>query len=266
MGKYFLSADIEGTAGIAHWDETEIGKPLYDRFARQMTREVCAACEGAIAAGAEEILVKDAHDSGRNLDADQLPACARLFRGWGRDPYSMMGGLDEGFDAVLFTGYHSAAGSDANPLAHTMNLGVAQLTINGMAGSELLINSLTAAYMGVPVRFLSGDEGLCRWMNQVCPGTLTVPVSRGVGNGSVSIQPGLAARLIREGVEKALKWPKAQCMFPLPPSFEVEIAYRQHYMARRAGFYPGARQTGPSTVSFRHNDYFQVLTFFSFVL
>ena len=39
MKKIFLSADIEGTAGIVHWDETETGKPLYDRFARQMTRE-----------------------------------------------------------------------------------------------------------------------------------------------------------------------------------------------------------------------------------
>lgn len=42
MKKIFLSADIEGTAGIVHWDETETGKPLYDRFARQMTREVAA--------------------------------------------------------------------------------------------------------------------------------------------------------------------------------------------------------------------------------
>jgi D-aminopeptidase len=30
--KLFVSSDIEGTCGIAHWDETEIGKPGYDRF------------------------------------------------------------------------------------------------------------------------------------------------------------------------------------------------------------------------------------------
>lgn len=266
MRKIFLSADIEGTAGIAHWDETQIGKPLYDRFARQMTREVRAACEGAIAAGATELLVKDAHDSGRNLDAEQLPQCVRIFRGWGRDPYSMMGGLDASFDGVLFTGYHSAAGTDFNPLSHTMNLGVTQMTINGMVGSELLINSLTAAYMGVPVYFLSGDEGLCRWMNEACPGTFTLPVSRGVGNGSVSIQPGLALKLIREGVEEALKRPREDCLFPLPEHFQVEVTYRQHFMAHRAGFYPGAKQAGPRTVTFSHNDYFQVLTFFAFVL
>ena len=266
MKKIFLSADIEGTAGIVHWDETETGKPLYDRFARQMTREVAAACQGAMAAGAGEILVKDAHDTGRNLDPEQLPPCARIFRGWGRDPYSMMGGLERDFDGVVFTGYHSAADTDGNPLAHTMNLGIDRLTINGETAPELLINSLTAAYLGVPVRFVSGDEALCRWMHRMCPGTVTVATNRGVGNGAVCLHPDEAVERIRAGVEEALHRPKAECLFPLPEAFEVEVRYRQHFMAHRAGFYPGARQTGPRTVAFRHNDYFQVLTFFAFVL
>ena len=60
--KLFLSADIEGTAGVAHWDETEKGHPGYEHFARQMSLEVAAACEGAVKAGYDEILVRDAHD------------------------------------------------------------------------------------------------------------------------------------------------------------------------------------------------------------
>ena len=44
--KLFISSDIEGTCGINDWDETEIGKPGYDRFALQMSREVSAACSG----------------------------------------------------------------------------------------------------------------------------------------------------------------------------------------------------------------------------
>ena len=47
------TANLVGTCGIAHWDETELSKPDHARFARQMTREVSAACEGAFAAGAE---------------------------------------------------------------------------------------------------------------------------------------------------------------------------------------------------------------------
>ena len=149
-----------------------------------------------------EILVKDAHDSGRNIDPEELPDCVRIFRGWGSDPYCMMSGLDESFDGVLFTGYHSAAGAGDNPLSHTMDTGVLALTINDELASELMINSLTAAMLGVPVLFVSGDEGLCHWMDRRCPGVVTVPVSRGVGPGSISLPPRLACRRIREGVQK----------------------------------------------------------------
>ena len=71
--RLFISSDIEGTCGIAHWDETELTKPDSAPFRQQMTREVSAACEGALSAGCEDILIKDAHDSARNLFPDQLP-------------------------------------------------------------------------------------------------------------------------------------------------------------------------------------------------
>lgn len=264
--KIFLSADIEGTCGIAHWDETEQGKNGYQHFAEQMTREVAAACEGAVTAGATELMIKDAHDTARNLNPQALPRCARIFRGWGRHPYSMMAGLDKSFDGALFTGYHAWAGSDHNPLAHTMNLGVSELTINGMPGSELLINCLTCAYEDVPVYFVSGDAGLCAWVQTVNPNIVTVPVSRGEGNGSISIHPDVAVERIRETVAGALKGPRADYLFPLPESFEVEVRYRDHFAAKRAGFYPGATQVGAHTVRYRADDYLQVLTFFSFVL
>ena len=72
--RVYLNADIEGTCGIADWAETERATmDDYRPFAAQMTAEVAAACEGAVAAGAEEIVVKDAHDSARNLDGSRLP-------------------------------------------------------------------------------------------------------------------------------------------------------------------------------------------------
>ena len=107
----YISADIEGTCGIADWSETE-RKTMddYRPFQQQMTREVAAACAGAVAAGAEDILLKDAHDTARNLDPTALPRETRILRGWTGDPLSMMSGLDSApFGAVLFTGYHAWA-------------------------------------------------------------------------------------------------------------------------------------------------------------
>jgi D-amino peptidase len=75
--KVYISADIEGVAGIAHWDEAGKKQPEYQEFRAQMTADVAAACQAAAAAGATEILVKDAHGSGRNIIADQLPETAR---------------------------------------------------------------------------------------------------------------------------------------------------------------------------------------------
>ena len=119
--KVYISADIEGVAGIAHWDEARKNHGDYAEFREQMTREVAAACRGARAAGATEILIKDAHASGRNLLHRQLPAGVRLIRGWSGHPLSMVQELDEGFAAVMMIGYHSPASSGANPLAHTMS-------------------------------------------------------------------------------------------------------------------------------------------------
>ncbi|MBQ2227928.1 MAG: M55 family metallopeptidase, partial [Firmicutes bacterium] len=50
--RVFISADIEGTAFTTIWPETDHGEEEYPAAARQMTMEVKAACEGAIAAGA----------------------------------------------------------------------------------------------------------------------------------------------------------------------------------------------------------------------
>jgi D-amino peptidase len=54
-----------------------------------MTKEVTATCEGAIEAGAKEIMVKDAHASARNIIATELPEALKLIRGWSEHPYMM---------------------------------------------------------------------------------------------------------------------------------------------------------------------------------
>ena len=50
--KLFLSADMEGTCGVVSWPETERATPMdYAPIQKQMTREVAAACRGALSAG-----------------------------------------------------------------------------------------------------------------------------------------------------------------------------------------------------------------------
>lgn len=266
MKKIFLSADIEGTCGIVHWDETKKNHGDYGYFANQMTREVAAACKGILRGGAEEVFVKDAHDSARNLNPAMLPRNVSIFRGWGSDPYSMMSGLDESFSGALFTGYHSAAGMDGNPLAHTMNGQNNYVKINGEIASELMINCLTCAMMKVPVRFVSGDEALCRWIRERVPAVKTVATNRGIGRGAVSMHPDEAVEEIEKAAVSAMGIATEDGMFPFPEYFEVEIFFKEHALARRAGFYPGCTQTESHRVAYESDDYMDVLRFIMFCL
>lgn len=143
--KIFISADIEGAATTTLWPETEKGSEDYRLHAQQMTMEVIAACEAASEAGASEIVVRDAHEDGNNLDIWKLPENVTLIRGWSGHPYSMVYGIDPSFDAAIFIGYHSAASSEGNPLSHTESLNPLSVKLNGALASEFLLYSYAAA-------------------------------------------------------------------------------------------------------------------------
>ncbi|MCR4392270.1 MAG: M55 family metallopeptidase [Candidatus Acetothermia bacterium] len=264
--KVYISADIEGVTGVTHWDETERSKPDYGLAQEQMTAEVAAACEGAKEAGATEIWVKDAHDTGRNLIPGKLPPEVKLVRGWSGHPFSMVQELDETFAALVMIGYHARAGSAASPLAHTMSGGVAYIRINDLYASEFLLHGYAAALRGVAVAFVSGDAGLCEEVRGVNPRIPTLAVKWGVGQSTVSIHPKRAVQEIQDGVRRALEGALDQCRLPLPPRFVVEIGYKDHTKAYRAGFYPGARLQGSHRVEFETDDYLEVLRFLLFVV
>lgn len=265
--KVYISADIEGITGTTSWSETEKKDADYSAFVKQMEKEVCAACRGAFQAGAKEILIKDAHDSGRNIDPAVLPRNVKLIRGWSGHPFSMVQELDESFDALIFIGYHSYGGSNQNPLSHTMNCeNVNYIKINGRYASEFLIHAYAAATVNVPVVFVSGDQGLCDEIKEVNDKISTLAVKEGVGNSTISIHNDLANELTEKKVEEVLKSNLNVCKITLPDSFEVEISYTKHARAYKASFYPGMEQISPTNVLFKSNDYFEVLRMISFVV
>jgi D-amino peptidase len=263
--KIFISADIEGTAGINAWNEAEKTHVDYMEFRQLMTAEVLAACEGAQAAGATEIVIKDAHDSGRNLILEHLPACVRIVRGWSGHPDAMMFGADESFEAALYTGYHSKAGVEDNPLAHTSTLRISRLMLNGEMASEFTLNSLCAARYGLRSVFLSGDEGICADARALVPGIVTVETLKGVGASTISLAPQAARAAIREGVEKALGGRAGLAVPPFPDRIEMVIEFSNPVDAYRASWYPGVHGHGPRAVAFASNDYFEVLRAYRFM-
>ncbi len=265
--KVFITADIEGITGATHWDETDKEKTeIYKEFRKQMTAEVAAACEGALAAGATEVWVKDAHWTARNIIPSKLPEQVRLVRGWSGHPFSMVQELDETFHAVAMIGYHSRGGSDTSPLAHTMSGRLAHIQINDRFVSEFLLHAYAAATVGVPVVFVSGDEGLCRDVQDLNPNIATNAVMRGVGDSTVSIHPNRAVKRTREEVERAVSGDVAKCGLILPDHFTVEIHYKRHAEAYRGSFYPGAQLSEPHAIRYETDDYVDVMRLLLFTV
>jgi len=264
--KIYISADIEGITDVTHWDETDLQKGDSYAAREQMTAEVAAACDGAIQAGATEIWVKDSHDSARNMMPCRLPQEARLIRGWSGHPFLTLQELDKTFSAVALIGYHSRAGSGTSPLAHSYTGKVTSIKLNGQDVSEFLIDAYTCAYVGVPLIFLSGDKGICEEAEGFNPQIFTVAVKQGIGNSTVNIHPDLAVAQISAGMAQAVKGFAEQRLAPLPAHFSIDVHYRTAYNAYHDGFYPGAQQTGPITVRFETDDYFELLRFLMFTV
>lgn len=264
--KIYISADIEGVTGVTHWDETEKNKADHESFAHQMSLEVNAACRAANDLGAKEILVRDAHDSGRNINHNLLPKNTKLIRGWSGGSYSMVEALDSSFHALMYIGYHSAANTNTNPLAHTMNSSLDYVKLNGEYVDEFLINSYIAAYLDVPVIFLSGDSGLCKNVNRINEHIVTVPVKDGIGNSTINIHPELALDLIEKGVKEALNKDLSKYKIPLPKTFELEVKYRDHTTAYKLSNYPGAKLIEPKVIRFSNDDYMEIIRAINFLL
>lgn len=265
--KLFISADIEGVSDIVHWNETFKNHEDHEEFKLQLTREVKAACEGAIESGIKEILVKDAHESGRNIVHRELPKEVILSNGWFYHPFLMMEGLDKTFDGSIFIGYHCGASTGGSPLAHTMDPDkIAYIKINNQLASEFKINYYTALYLKVPVLLVVGDKKLIEEVNSTNNKIKTIITKEGFGEGAINIHPEVIEEKIYEETKEIIKnFSKEKYMGTLPESFKVEICYKNHKDSYKSSFYPGMKLKDNHTIEFESNDYMEVLKAFLFL-
>jgi D-amino peptidase len=265
--KVFVSADIEGIAGVTRREEVDPANPACEAWQRRMSDHVAAACEGALEAGAAEVLVRDAHWNSDNIDPASLPRPARLLRGWSGDPLFMLEGLDPSFDAALFVGYHARAGSGGSPLAHTLSGSkVALMEVNGRPVAEHHLNVWAAATVSVPVVMISGDEAVCEDARALAPSIVTIPVMRGAGASTESLHPDEARDRIRTGAETALRSDPSACAVELPDRWRLAITYHQPADAYRKSFYPGASRLDDRTVEFYADNYREIMRSLMFIV
>ena len=257
--KVFISVDMEGITGVVNsrQDASRSGKD-YDYFRMVMTKEANAAIEGALAAGATDILVRDSHGSALNLLPEELNRNARLLRDWSGGPKSMMEGIDETFDAVIFIGYHAKAGTPDALMEHTMSGNIIDVSINGVSLPEAGINALIAGYYNVPVVFASGDKALTDQVLELLGDIEVVPVKEAIGNAGLNLHPDVARERIKAGVIMGLSKLGSYKPYKLSAPFTLNIKVKNE----KEQLYPGAKKTGEGTFTFTSNDIMEIIKAF----
>lgn len=259
--RVYISVDMEGVAGVVHEDQTDPTEARhsgeYNRFRRLMTNEANAAISGALDAGATAVVVNDSHWLMRNLLAEELNPKAELMSG-GPKRLSMVEGIDGGFDAAMFVGYHAKAGTKNATIDHTYTSRVYESRINGQPVGELALNAAMAGLHGVPVALVSGDQALAAEAKALLgAGIETVVVKEAVGRFAArSVAPAVACERIRSGAAAALKRKHVPFTFKAPIRLEVDFVVSQ--MADMAELVPGSARTGGRTVSYAGEDYREV--------
>jgi D-amino peptidase len=260
--KIFISVDMEGITGVVSWDDVTVGGLDYGLFRRLMTQEVNAAIESARGVGPVEIVVRDAHDTGRNILPDLLDPGVKLLRDWSYGPLSMMEGIDASFDAVIFIGYHARASTPDAVLKHTMTTKLLDVRINGVPMPEAGINGLMAGMFDVPVILVTGDKAICGQARELFGDIETVAVKECIGTAELGLSPQAAQALIKQKTAAALRRLKALKPFKPASPYALEVAFADEAGAQKASWIPGAVRKDEHTVSFRADDVMTLIKLF----
>jgi D-amino peptidase len=247
--KVYISVDMEGIAGVNGDDQTSPGGAEYGRARKLMAEDANAAIRGAFEGGATDVLVNDSHGGQRNLLPEDLDPRARLISHTFKR-YGMMEGLDETFDAIIYVGYHAKADAPRGLFAHTGSGVVRDLQVNGTSVGEGGLNAVLAAWFGVPVVAVSGDDVAVEEVKALVPGIRGAVVKRAINMRAVELRPLVEARkdiqtAARDGVRTSSKPARTQLS-----RYQVRMQFRNFTIPEVASAFSEMTVVAPDTVEF----------------
>lgn len=256
----YITLDVEGVATVTNLEQVRHGNPEFAATRLLLTQEINAAIDGALAAGAEEILVNEGHGQHRNVIPEALRENAKLLTGRSK-LFHLMHGIDGGFEAMFMIGYHAGAGKRYGILGHTFH--AYNCTVNGRYMSEIGLCVALAGYYGVPTVLVTGDTESCRDALDLVPAMETVAVKEGVSAASaINLHPAVVQRLIREAAERAVRRVSDIEPFVIQPPLRMELDLYSPLMADMHDLIPGCTRTGDRSISYETDDYAELFKFF----
>lgn len=255
--KVFISNDMEGLTGVFEDREVARGERDYDYFREMLTLDTNAAIEGAFAAGATEVTVREGHGGMNHMKLDLLDQRVRVVRG-PTHPQSMMvtmEGFDASYGAVVLIGYHASSRYPNAVLPHTSGYDIVHFKINGVVQSETSYNALIAGHYDVPVVMISGDKAACEEARKTLGGNIeTVAVKEALNGGVISLHPVVAREKIRAAVERGVRNRANIRPYKLAAPYTATLK-----MDKLGAVMPGARINDEGEAEFSSPELFEAL-------
>ncbi len=254
--RLFISADIEGVAGIVSKEQAGPSGFEYAAARELMTNEVLAVVRGAQAAGVTECVICDSHGNGLSILADRMPEGASLVRSWPR-PLLMMQGIEVGdYIGAMLIGYHAGAADSAGTMSHTMSSrDIRSLKINGREADEAFISAATAGQFGVPLLMISGDDVFIGKNGPVLAPVEHVVTKRSLGMFSaMSPSPATVCAELEAAATRAVKARQSARIFKQDGPVEVELTLVDRLAVEVLAFLPMFRRVAANTITFQVDD------------
>jgi D-amino peptidase len=260
--KIYISVDMEGVAGVVTADQLGPGGFEYERFRHFMTNETLAAVNAATQSGATEIVVSDSHGNGESLLIEEFPKNVRIVRSWPRHG-GMMAGLDSGFDAALFIGYHASTTNMHGVRAHTFSSAhLTRVVLNGNAVTEGEFNAAYAGALGVPVIFASGDDAALEELKSHLGNIETAETKKNLSfHSAETLTPEASCEKIGAGVKAALARLHDFKPYAVKTPVTLEISFKNYTPALMLSYLRSVQRVDSHTIRFVGKDVAEVSDF-----
>lgn len=265
--RIYISADIEGLAGVVSRANLTPGGFEYQQARDWMTGAVLAACETLRELGSDEVVVSDSHGNGQNIRFERMPAYVSLVRSWPR-PLGMMQGVEVGdYDGALLIGYHAGATSMAGTLAHTISGEFFhEIRLNGTVVSEAGFSAAIAGHFGVPVLMVAGDDAAVEETRRLLGEIAGAELKASYGFlSALNPAPEVAEARLRDGVRRALALVGQARPYRIDGPVELEIRLRTRFMAEWLGYLQDVEQRDAFTIRYPARDIVAASRFLQFL-
>ena len=261
--RVYVLTDLEGVSGIVDLDEQcWPGAPGFAKAQELLTGEVNAAVQGAVDAGADTIVVCDAHFRGQNISFSDLHPAAELIHGTMRPHWLPC--LEEGFDALIQVGAHAMAGTPSAILCHSMELDIVQIELNGAKIGEIGLAAAAAGSLGTPTVMVSGDRAAVDEMQSLVPQAEGAIVKEGLSrNLARSKSPAEAQRIVQDATRRALGRLAEIPAYRVAPPYALGVRYispQATYLEKKTDL--PRRVIDPTTIEYRSEDLIELIKVF----